>query len=166
MFSTLPKTNFNFSATFVLSPATAFNLDQPKNFLFGKELNPRDCVVEYYRMTKLVYEQVLGGIIAYGGYLYCDFLLMINILHFSLCTLMYLNIPVSCHVISFHNHTLIKVEIQLKICIQFNPFQNKPLFLRVCSTSFLKTLIRYEQFLLFPKCFLPVWRTFCHFHQI
>ena len=23
-----------------------------------------------------------------------------------------------------------------------------------------------EQFLLFPRCFLPVWRTFCHFHQI
>ena len=23
-----------------------------------------------------------------------------------------------------------------------------------------------EQFLLFPHCFLPVWRTFCHFHQI
>ena len=25
---------------------------------------------------------------------------------------------------------------------------------------------RYEQFLLFPQCFLPVWRTFCSFHQI
>ena len=23
-----------------------------------------------------------------------------------------------------------------------------------------------EQFLLFPQCFLPIWRTFCHFHQI
>ena len=22
-----------------------------------------------------------------------------------------------------------------------------------------------EQFLLFPQCFLPVWRTSCHFHQ-
>ena len=22
-----------------------------------------------------------------------------------------------------------------------------------------------EQFLLFPQCFLPVWRTFCHFHE-
>ena len=22
-----------------------------------------------------------------------------------------------------------------------------------------------EQFLLFPQCFLPIWRTFCHFHQ-
>ena len=24
----------------------------------------------------------------------------------------------------------------------------------------------YEQFLLFPYCFLPVWRTLCRFHQI
>ena len=23
-----------------------------------------------------------------------------------------------------------------------------------------------EQFLLYPQCFLPLWRTFCHFHQI
>ena len=25
---------------------------------------------------------------------------------------------------------------------------------------------RNEQFLLFPKCFLPIFRTFFHFHQI
>ena len=23
-----------------------------------------------------------------------------------------------------------------------------------------------EQFLLFPQCLLPIWRAFCHFHQI
>ena len=51
-------------------------------------------------------------------------------------------------------------------------FQNKPWFLRVCSTRPLKTLwgkgeiARNEQFLLFPQCFLSVWRTFCHFYQI
>ena len=27
-------------------------------------------------------------------------------------------------------------------------------------------IARNEQFLLFPKCFPPVKRTFCHFHQI
>ena len=27
-------------------------------------------------------------------------------------------------------------------------------------------IARNDQFLLFPQCFLPVWRTFCHFHQI
>ena len=26
-------------------------------------------------------------------------------------------------------------------------------------------IARYEQFLLFPQCFLPIWRTLCHFHQ-
>ena len=39
MFSTLPKTNFNFSVAFNLSSANAFNLDQSKILLCGKELN-------------------------------------------------------------------------------------------------------------------------------
>ena len=52
-----------------------------------------------------------------------------------------------------------------------NPFQNKPWFLHVCSTSLLKTvgkgeIARNEQFLLFQQCFLPLWRTFFHFRQI
>ena len=38
MFSTLPKTNFNFSAKFNLLSANAFHLDQAKNLSFGKEL--------------------------------------------------------------------------------------------------------------------------------
>ena len=38
-FSTLPKTNFNFSVTFILSSASVFNLEQSKYLLFGKELN-------------------------------------------------------------------------------------------------------------------------------
>ena len=55
----------------------------------------------------------------------------------------------------------------------FNPFPNKPWFLHVCSTCtcILKTLgkreiAHNEQFLLFPKCFPPFWRIFCHFNQI
>ena len=39
MFSILPKPNFTFSFTFILSSAYAFNLDQSKILLFGKELN-------------------------------------------------------------------------------------------------------------------------------
>ena len=39
MFSTLPRSNLNFSVTFILSSANAFSLDQSKNLLFGKELN-------------------------------------------------------------------------------------------------------------------------------
>ena len=39
MFSTLSKTNFKFSVTFILSPANAFNFDQSKILSFGKELS-------------------------------------------------------------------------------------------------------------------------------
>ena len=51
------------------------------------------------------------------------------------------------------------------------PFPNKPRFLSICKNSLLKTLEKGEtannkQFLLFPQCFLPVWQTFCHSHQI
>ena len=54
---------------------------------------------------------------------------------------------------------------------QINPFQNKPRFIRVCSTS-LKNIVGKrkiacnDQFLIFPQCFLLIWRTFYHFHQI
>ena len=51
----------------------------------------------------------------------------------------------------------------------FNPFPNKPWFLRVCCTSLLKIPWEKEKLLVtsnFPQCFLPVWRTFFHFHQI
>ena len=53
-----------------------------------------------------------------------------------------------------------------------NPFPNKSRFLRFCSTSLLENpvakgeIARNEQFLLFPQCFLPILRTFCHCHQI
>ena len=62
--------------------------------------------------------------------------------------------------------------IMQNILETLNPFPNKPRFLRVCNTSLLITLwgkgeiARNEQFLLFPLCFLPVSKTFCHFHQI
>ena len=38
MFSTLSKTNFNFSGKFILSSANAFSFDQSKVLSFGKEL--------------------------------------------------------------------------------------------------------------------------------
>ena len=53
-----------------------------------------------------------------------------------------------------------------------NPFQNKPWFLRVCSTSLLKTLWEKEKLLVTsnfsfsPQRFLPTLGAFCHFHQI
>ena len=52
MFPNLPKTNFNFSVTFISSSASAFNLDQSTNLSCGKELTPlpNDKIVD---MTKL-----------------------------------------------------------------------------------------------------------------
>ena len=38
IFSTRPNTDFNFSVTFILWSANAFNLDQFKKLLFGKGL--------------------------------------------------------------------------------------------------------------------------------
>ena len=55
--------------------------------------------------------------------------------------------------------------------ITLNPFPNKPWFLILCSTSLFKTVGKgeiagNEQFLHFSQCFLPVWRTFYHFHHL
>ena len=61
---------------------------------------------------------------------------------------------------------------QFQFCrTRVNPFANKPWFLRVCSRSLLKTLgkgeiAHNEQFLLFPQCFQPLWRTFLLIHQL
>ena len=55
--------------------------------------------------------------------------------------------------------------------VWLNPFPNKPWFLRVCSTNLLKTLREKEKplvtsnFSFFLNVFLPIWRTFRHFHQ-
>ena len=56
--------------------------------------------------------------------------------------------------------------------LNINPFPNKSWFLPVCSTSLFENTVgkgeiaRNEQFLLFPLCFLPFWRTYCQFHEI
>ena len=42
-------------------------------------------------------------------------------------------------------------------CLQYTSFEN---------TVGKRDFARNEQFLLFPQCFVPVWRTLCHFHQI
>ena len=49
--------------------------------------------------------------------------------------------------------------------------QTSPCFSCLQYKSFVNTvrkgeIANYEQFLLFPQCFLPFWRTFCHFPQI
>ena len=52
--------------------------------------------------------------------------------------------------------------------VLYGPFPNKPWFSCVQYKSFKKTVGKGEnacskQFLLFPQCFLPIWRTYCHF---
>ena len=42
-------------------------------------------------------------------------------------------------------------------CLQLKSFEN---------TVGQGEIARHEQFLLVPQCFLPIWRTFYHFHQI
>ena len=42
-------------------------------------------------------------------------------------------------------------------CLQFKSFEN---------TLGKGEIAHNEQFLLFPQCFLPIWRTLCHFHQV
>ena len=54
------------------------------------------------------------------------------------------------------------------VILVINPFPNKP-WLK--NKSFENTVGKGEiacnkQFLLFSQCFLPIWRTFCHFLQI
>ena len=43
------------------------------------------------------------------------------------------------------------------MCLQYKSLEN---------TVEKGEIARNEQFLLFPQCFLLVWRTFCHLHQI
>ena len=50
MFSTLPKTYYNSSVTFIFSSPNAFNLDLSKKLSFGKELNGVS-VTEIYRVA-------------------------------------------------------------------------------------------------------------------
>ena len=68
-----------------------------------------------------------------------------------------------------NQHFLLFSQCFQKLC--FNPFRNKPWILHVCSTSLLKKTVGKGEMLLtsnfsFSQCFLPVLRTFSHFHQV
>ena len=57
------------------------------------------------------------------------------------------------------------------MAISLTLYQTRPCFYMSAVQVFLKTLGKIEiahteKFLLFPECFLPIWETFCHFHQI
>ena len=51
MFSTLPKTKFNFSGTYILSSANALKLDQIKILSFGKELSCYNTVPSFNELS-------------------------------------------------------------------------------------------------------------------
>ena len=56
--------------------------------------------------------------------------------------------------------------------MHFNPFPTNPGFYVPAVEVFFENTVgkgeiaRNEQFLLFPQCFLPIWKTFCNFSQI
>ena len=58
---------------------------------------------------------------------------------------------------------------QATIC---NPFPNNPWFFTCLLYKYFENTVgkgeiaHNEQFLLFPQCFLSIWRTFCHFYKI
>ena len=60
----------------------------------------------------------------------------------------------------------------LKEIQSFNPIPNKPWFFTCLQDKSLENAVGKgeialcEQFLIFPQCFLPFWRTFCLFYQI
>ena len=55
MFSTFPKTNFSFLAKFDLSSANAFNSEQSRNLLFGKEFKHTTQPKWEYLKTELIF---------------------------------------------------------------------------------------------------------------
>ena len=85
--------------------------------------------------------------------------------------------------IGFSYYTCIFLEVRLSLLLRFicqvqmsrshlQPFPKQALvFMCLQFKSFENTvgkeeIAHNEQYLLFPQCFLPIWRTFCHFHQI
>ena len=48
------------------------------------------------------------------------------------------------------------IQALVFMCLSYKSFEN---------TVEKGEIAHYEQFLLFPQYFLPIWRTFYHFHQ-
>ena len=98
--------------------------------------------------------------------------------HLIICLVIYTCITKNVFCCNTYLFYEIKVCPALKLCNQklyfgldlpiptqwhlLTPLGNKPFENTVGKGE----IVRNEQFLLFPQCFLPVWITFCHFHQI
>ena len=59
--------------------------------------------------------------------------------------------------LSRHHKMHVNPSQTVFMCLLYKPFEN---------TVGKGEIARNDQFLLFPQCFLPVWITFSHFHQI
>ena len=63
-------------------------------------------------------------------------------------------------------------SIFLTLCQGAEPFPKQDLVFTGLQYKYFENTVRKgeiahnEQFLLFPQSFLPIWRTFCHFHRI
>ena len=125
MFSTLPEKRFNFSFKLILSSVNAFKLDQSKIFSFGKELtlratNEMNRNFQSRNMPKLQY---------------CG--------SFSL----YYTISI----LTLYQSKILSFGKKLKqgLCgTQLTISQTSPVFLRVCSSSLLKTQWEKEKLLI------------------
>ena len=92
-----------------------------------------------------------------------------------------------CYELYQLNDIVYKTHIVGKVCLEKNacfsvcqgnpiqchePFPKQALVIKClqykssANTERKREIARNEQFLLFSQCFLLVWRTFCHFHQI
>ena len=55
--------------------------------------------------------------------------------------------------------------------LSVNPFPDKPLYFTCLYYKYFENTVgkgeiaRTKQLTLFPHCFKPYWRNFCHFHQ-
>ena len=105
----------------------------------------------------------------YISYRHCDILTLVVFVFLWWMYFYHLLIDTSFHTGIFFHVSINKwYNHKTDLFFLFNPFPNKPWFLRVGRTSLENTvgkgeIARNKQFLLFPQCFLPVWRTFCHF---
>ena len=145
-------------ASVVLSSANAFNFDEAKILSFGKGFNigvifmsfpcQRIILLHYYTPQNKCFDSA------------------------CLCVCFSIHVSVCAQSTRFCQSTGggIKSHLVTALVQSVNPCPNKPWFLRVYSTGLLKTLGKGEtahnkQFLLFPQCFLSIWKAFCHFNQ-
>ena len=167
MFSTLPKTNFNFSVLFILSSACAFNFDQSRNY---KELNKMfNALIHNHNFKQPYKKNTLENIVEKGenaGNQY--FVLFPHCFLFNqrekssfqqhlIYCLQMLSIWSAWKFCCLVKRQLLPKQALVFMCLPYKSWEN---------TVGKGEIARNEQFLLFPQCFLVLCKTFFHFHQV